>query len=105
MGRGYEIEMDGLARMHLGFWLLEHEEPAYHPRGGCTDSAVSRKALLNSKIGQYLRLGFIHCQQIVAGRTVLRDSFAVLGGVVPVMAPEASGRSEEHTSELQSLRH
>jgi len=47
-------------------------------------------ALLNAEIGEDFRFGFVDGQQVVAGGAVLRDAGSVFGGVIAVVAAEAS---------------
>src|SRR5579863_7398301 len=49
----------------------------------------SNSLWLDAQIAQHLGLGFVHRQQVVASRAVLRDAVAVLRRVVPVVAAEA----------------
>ena len=60
-------------------------------KGGSRRPSSPRKNLLNTEIGEDLRLGFVHGQQVVAGRAILCDGLAIFCGVFAIVAAETTG--------------
>src|ERR1039457_5886535 len=58
--------------------------------------------LLNAEVGENLGLGFVRCQQIMAGRAVLGDAGATPGHVLPLLAAEAARIA--HVADMVGMR-
>ena len=57
--------------------MQEHGAVGGMKKGGSRRPSSPRKNLLNAEVGEDLGLGFVHFKQVVAGRAILRDPFAI----------------------------